>query len=35
MTAVFSEAMNTSIAPTISFPVENPAGTLTFKQHRR
>ncbi|QEL20720.1 autotransporter-associated beta strand repeat-containing protein [Limnoglobus roseus] len=30
ITVVFSEAMNTTVNPTISFPVENPTGTLTF-----
>ena len=30
LTVTFNEAMNTAVAPTISFPVENPAGTLTF-----
>lgn len=30
LTVVFSEAMNTGLNPIISFPVENPATTLTF-----
>ncbi len=30
MTVTFNEAMNTAVAPAISFPVENPGGTLTF-----
>ncbi len=30
LTITFSEAMNTAVLPTISFPVENPSGTLAF-----
>ncbi|MCX7422381.1 MAG: tandem-95 repeat protein, partial [Planctomycetia bacterium] len=30
LTVVFSEGMDTSVTPTLSFPVENPNSTLTF-----
>ena len=30
LTATFAEAMNTSVVPTVSFPIQNPGGTLTF-----
>ena len=30
LTIVYSEPMNTSVAPTVTFPVEDPSATLTF-----
>ena len=30
LTVIFSKTMNTAMAPTISFPMQNPAGTLSF-----